>query len=76
MEYLVTSVSKSLGQEIPSTALSGPLRQLKTKTKNEPILRDVENPARGGRLTNYSAFRDPAMKAIVRMVETASLSAD
>jgi len=70
MEYLVDQVSAALGEAIPSTALSGPLRQLKTK-KYGIILRDVENPAGGGRLANYSGFTDPAMKSIIRMVEIA-----
>jgi GTPase SAR1 family protein len=72
MEYLVASVSKALDEEIPSTALSGPLRRLKTQ-KCGAILRDVENPAGGGRLANYSGFSDPAMKSIIRMVETAPI---
>ena len=70
MEYLVDQVSAALGVNVPSTALSGPLRQLKTE-KYARILRDVENPAGGGRLTNYSGFTDPAMKSIIRMVEIA-----
>jgi hypothetical protein len=70
MEYLVEQVSNALGENVPSTALSGPLRQLKTD-KNGKILRDVENPAGGGRLANYSGFTDPAMKSIIRMVEIA-----
>lgn len=70
MEYLVEQVTKALGETVPSTALSGPLRQLKTE-KYGKILRDVENPAGGGRLANYSGFTDPAMKSIIRMVEIA-----
>ncbi|WP_417746961.1 AAA family ATPase [Rosistilla oblonga] len=70
MEYLVEQVSTALGETVPSTALSGPLRQLKTE-KYGKILRDVENPAGGGRLANYSGFTDPAMKSIIRMVEIA-----
>lgn len=70
MEYLVDQVSAALGETVPSTALSGPLRQLKTE-KFGKILRDVENPAGGGRLANYSGFTDPAMKSIIRMVEVA-----
>ena len=70
MEYLVEQVSGALGETVPSTALSGPLRQLKTERYGK-ILRDVENPAGGGRLANYSGFTDPAMKSIIRMVEIA-----
>ncbi len=70
MEYLVEQVSAALGEAVQSTALSGPLRQLKTE-KYGNILRDVENPAGGGRLANYSGFTDPAMKSIIRMVEIA-----
>ncbi|MGF1583633.1 MAG: AAA family ATPase [Gemmataceae bacterium] len=70
MEYLVEQVSAALGEAVQSTALSGPLRQLKSE-KYGNILRDVENPAGGGRLANYSGFTDPAMKSIIRMVEIA-----
>jgi hypothetical protein len=70
MEYLVERVSATLREQVPSTALSGPLRQLKTDECGK-ILRDVENPAGGGRLANYSGFTDPAMKSIIRMVEIA-----
>lgn len=70
MEYLVDEVSSKLGESIPSTALSGPLRALKTD-KFGRILRDVENPAGGGRLANYSGFTDPAMKSVIRMIEIA-----
>ena len=72
MEYLVDRISEVLGEQVPATALSGPLRALKTE-KYGVILRDVENPAGGGRLANYSGFTDPAMKAIIRMVETAPI---
>lgn len=70
MEYLVDQVSAALDEVVPSTALSGPLRQLKTE-KYGKILRDVENPVGGGRLANYSGFTEPAMKSIIRMVEIA-----
>lgn len=69
MEYLVEKISHALNENVPATALSGPLRALKT-TKHGSILRDVDNPASGSRLANYSGFSDPAMKAIIRMVET------
>ena len=72
MEYLLDKISQVVREEVPATALSGPLRALKTE-KYGSILRDVENPAGGGRLANYSGFRDPAMKAIIRMVETAPI---
>jgi hypothetical protein len=72
MEYLVEKISSALNEDVPATALSGPLRRLKTK-KYGAILRDVSNPAGGGRLANYSGFSDPAMKAIIRMVETAPI---
>ncbi|WP_028571206.1 P-loop NTPase fold protein [Desulfonatronum lacustre] len=73
MEFLVEEISKSLGESVPATALSGPLRALKTE-KYGSILRDVENPAGGGRLSNYSGFSDPAMKAIIRMVEASPVA--
>ncbi|VFQ44367.1 AAA family ATPase [Desulfoluna butyratoxydans] len=72
MEYLVEKISSALNIDVPATALSGPLRALKNQ-KYGSILRDVANPAGGGRLANYSGFSDPAMKAIIRMVETAPI---
>lgn len=73
MEFLVDEISRTLSEDVPPTALSGPLRALKTN-KYGSILRDVENPAGGGRLSNYSGFADPAMKAIIRMVEASPVA--
>lgn len=75
MEYLVDKISKALGESVPSTALSGPLRQLKTE-EYAKILRDVDAPAGGGRIANYSAFSDPGMKAVIRMVESGGINND
>ena len=66
MDQLVTQVSKQLGESVPSTALSGPLRSLKTPEFGS-ILRDVERHEGGSRVFNYTAFSDPAMRAFIRM---------
>jgi RecA/RadA recombinase len=66
MEMIRTRVSSFLGKDIPSTALSGPLRSLK-EDQFGPVLSDVERPDGAGRLTNYTTFRDPALKAFIRL---------
>ncbi|MBE4751518.1 AAA family ATPase [Corallococcus sp. ZKHCc1 1396] len=66
MEQLCDSITKQLGEDIPSTALSGPLRQLKETTYG-PVLKDVERGEGGERVQNYTTFVDPAMKAFIRM---------
>lgn len=68
MEQLVTAVSKQLGEEIQSSALSGPLRQLKQDEWCK-VLADVLGPSGASRAYNYSAFSDPAMKSVIRMIE-------
>ena len=67
MEQIVYHVSQQLGESVPSTALSGPLRALKSETYDY-ILTDVERSKEGERIYNYSAFKDPAMKSTIRMV--------
>lgn len=66
MEQVRTKVSEFLGREIPSTALSGPLRDLK-EDRYGPVLSDVERPDGVGRLVNYTTFKDPALKAFIRL---------
>jgi RecA/RadA recombinase len=66
MEMIRTRVSTVLGREIPSTALSGPLRSLK-EDQFGSVLSDVERPDGAGRLANYTTFRDPALKAFIRL---------
>ena len=66
MEMIRTRVSAFLGKEIPSTALSGPLRSLK-EDQFGSVLSDVERPDGTGRLANYTTFRDPALKAFIRL---------
>ncbi|MCK6445989.1 MAG: KAP family NTPase [Planctomycetes bacterium] len=73
MDALVERVSARVGEDTPSTALSGPLRQLKSKEYAE-ILRDVDHPGKDGRVFNYSSFSDPAMKSTIRMI--ASINVD
>lgn len=65
MDELCKSVSGYLGEEVPSTTLSGPLRELKHVSHGK-ILMDVERPAGEGRVFNLTAFNDPRMKAFIR----------
>lgn len=66
MELIRTKVSEFIGRDIPSTALSGPLRDLK-EDRYGPVLSDVERPDKVNRLTNYTTFKDPALKAFIRL---------
>lgn len=66
MEVIRTAVSRFLGKTIASSALSGPLRDLK-EVRYGSVLRDVNRPDGAGRLTNYTTFKDPALKAFVRL---------
>lgn len=66
MEMIRTQVSAFLEKEIPSSALSGPLRSLK-EAQFGSVLSDVERPDGAGRLANYTTFRDPALKAFIRL---------
>jgi hypothetical protein len=66
MDELTTMVSKYVGEDVPATALSGPLRELK-KAEYGEILRDVARPSNDGtRVYNLNAFKDPRMKAFIR----------
>jgi hypothetical protein len=66
MEMIRTKVSEYIGNDTPSTTLSGPLRLLK-EDRYGPVLNDVERPDGVGRLTNYTTFKDPALKAFIRL---------
>lgn len=66
MEMIKAKVSEYLGSDTPSTTLSGPLRQLK-EDRYGPVLTDVERPDGAGRLTNFTTFKDPALKAFIRL---------
>ncbi|SFD12344.1 AAA domain-containing protein [Pseudomonas citronellolis] len=66
METIRTKVSEYLNKDIPSTALSGPLRDLKTE-RFGMVLTDVERPDGSERLNNYTTFKDPALKAFIRL---------
>lgn len=68
MDQLCAHVSEQLEEKIPSTALSGPLRQLKAPAYGE-VLRDVDRAGTGERVYNYSAFKNPGMKSVIRMIE-------
>ncbi|BCA26812.1 AAA family ATPase [Metapseudomonas otitidis] len=66
MEDIRTKVSGYLGKDVPSTALSGPLRDLKTE-RYGMVLTDVDRPDGSDRLNNYTTFKDPALKAFIRL---------
>lgn len=66
MEMIRNRVSRFVGRDIPSTALSGPLGNLKNDQFGS-VLSDVDRPDGAGRLTNYTTFKDPALKAFIRL---------
>lgn len=65
MEIIRTKVSDYLGRDIESNMLSSPLRSLKEE-RYGPVLSDVERPD-SGRLSNFTTFKDPALKAFIRL---------
>lgn len=67
MEQIRSGVSSYLGEDVPSTALSGPLRDLK-QSRFGPVLQDVERPDSSERLSNYTVFIDPSLKAFIRLI--------
>lgn len=67
MDDIRTWVSANLGEDTPSTALSGPLRALK-EPEYGAILQDVERFVGGNRVHNLTAFTDPMMKSFVRFM--------
>lgn len=76
MEDIREAVSASLGEDTPSTALSGPLRSLKEDDYGK-VLQDVERLVGTTRVYNLTTFSDPMMKSFVRFmvnIETSGLS--
>jgi GTPase SAR1 family protein len=67
MDDIRSTVSVSLGQEVPASSLSGPLRELK-KPEYGSILKDVDRDVSGARIRNLTAFTDPMMKSFVRFM--------
>jgi hypothetical protein len=68
MDELANRVSENLGESTPSTAISGALRDLKQAGYGQ-ILRDLSRPAGSGdRVYNLNTFRDPRMKAFIRVM--------
>ena len=65
LEDVRSRVSSQLGEDVPPTALSGPLRELKSGP--DSILQDVERQS-GSRVYNLNAFRDPMMKSFIRFM--------
>jgi hypothetical protein len=72
MDELVRRVSEQLGEPVPSSTLSGPLRELK-EARYGRILKDVDDPMGISRIYNYSAFSDPATKSVIRLLEELDL---
>ncbi len=69
MEDLRRAVSKALGEDVIASALSGPLRDLKTPEYGE-VLKDVERGGGRNRIQNVTSFTDPMMKSFVRFITT------
>jgi AAA domain len=67
MEVIRTSVCDYLERDVLSSALSGPLRDLKDD-RYGAVLSDVDKPDKDGRLSNYTTFRDPGLKAFIRLL--------
>ena len=67
MEQLISGVSRLIGEATPRTVLSGPLRDLKSAQYGS-ILTDIEGIDPERRAFNYSAFTDPAIKSVIRLV--------
>ncbi|MFC8193721.1 AAA family ATPase [Cellulomonas sp. NPDC057328] len=63
LEQIRERIEQNLGSRVEQTALSGPLRHL--KTGSDSVLVDVTRHE-GGRVHNVSTFRDPMMKSFVR----------
>lgn len=73
MEVLRDRVSTYLGESTPSSALSGALRDLK-ETRFGPVLKDVERPDKSGRISNFTVFVDPSLKAFIRLLVAREVS--
>lgn len=66
MDYLTREISRYVSEDVPNSTISGPLRSLKSSEHGE-ILKDVERPI-GGRVYNLTTFKDPSMKAFIRLI--------
>jgi type II secretory pathway predicted ATPase ExeA len=67
MEDIRRRVADALGESTRSTALSGPLRALKS-AECGAILQDVERLVSGQRVHNLTTFTDPMMKSFIRFM--------
>lgn len=65
LEDIRIEIEKRIGESVSQTALSGPLRQL--KTGSDSVLTDVIKNE-GERVHNLSTFRDPMMKSFIRFI--------
>jgi hypothetical protein len=67
MDDIRTAVTSAIGEDVPSSSLSGPLRALKEDEYGH-ILQDVERVISGNRIHNLTTFTDPMMKSFVRFM--------
>jgi hypothetical protein len=67
MEELTERITMYLGHAVPASALSGPLRQLKS-VEYGAILTDVARPSGDARVFNLTCFKVPRMKAFIRVM--------
>jgi energy-coupling factor transporter ATP-binding protein EcfA2 len=66
METIRSHVSIYFGRDVSAKTLAGPLRQLKDE-KFGRVLMDAQRLDNSGRLRDLTCFRDPALKAFVRL---------
>lgn len=68
MDQIREKVSEYLGEQVPNTALSGPLRELKQEAYGS-ILQDLQR-TEFDRVYNLTNFSDPAMKHYIQMLQS------
>ena len=67
MEDLKERIATYVGEPVAASALSGPLKQLKSARYGE-ILTDVPRPTGDAKVFNLTCFNDPRMKAFIRVM--------
>lgn len=68
LEDIRLKVSELMGEDVPSTTLSGPLRDL--KQGKDSVLVDFSSPGRKASQI-LTVFREPMMKSFVRFIRQA-----
>lgn len=69
-DWIADHVSEQLGENVPTTTLSGPLRDLKQQEYGA-ILSDVISPS-GKKVKNQTRFTQPQMKSFIRFLRKAN----